>query len=89
MSGHAPSDTSPLRALAFLGEPDLLRRLFDTVFIPPAVARELSDPDWADLTIDPRQFAFISVQAPSNLTVVDELQQLVDLGESEAIALAL
>ena len=38
------SDTSPVRALAHLDQLDLLRRLFEQVLIPPAVADELERP---------------------------------------------
>ena len=35
------SDTSPIRALSHLGRVDLLRELFGTVLVPPAVDEEL------------------------------------------------
>ncbi len=38
------SDTSPLRALQYLGHLDWLHELFDHVFLPPAVAAELRRP---------------------------------------------
>jgi predicted nucleic acid-binding protein len=37
------SNTSPIVALAHLGDLDLLRKIFDcAILIPPAVSRELS-----------------------------------------------
>ena len=39
------ADSSPLHYLILLGQPDLLRHLFDSVVIPPAVAEELAQPN--------------------------------------------
>jgi len=47
------SDTSPITNLAAVGKLDLLRTLFDTVLIPPAVLAELegyvSLPPWVEI----------------------------------------
>jgi predicted nucleic acid-binding protein len=45
------SDTSPVRAPADLGRPDLLRDLFTEVVVPPAVARELEKDETLDAAI--------------------------------------
>lgn len=73
------SDSSCLIALRDLGQLDLLRRLFGRVVIPPAVSREsgLPPPDW------------LFVEAPADAGTVAALQERLDPGESEAIALAL
>ena len=40
------SDTSPINNLAAINQLDLLRQLYDTVVIPQAVYRELTEPDF-------------------------------------------
>ena|SRR5215470_1902428 len=40
----AVSNTTPLRYLVAIGQDDLLRRLFDRVYIPTGVHEELTDP---------------------------------------------
>jgi predicted nucleic acid-binding protein len=83
------SDTSPIRALAHLNRVDLLATLFDQVLVPPAVDVELRSPP-SDLPfVDVRQFAFVLIQAPSDLKKVGEFKRVLDPGESEALALAL
>jgi predicted nucleic acid-binding protein len=81
------SDTSPLNYLVVIGEVSLLPILFGTVLIPRAVQQELMDPD-APETV--RQWIG---SAPDWLEVRDVEGQAtiapLQLGESEAIALAL
>ena len=83
------SDTSPIRALAFLNRVDLLVTLFDQVLVPPAVDEELRSPPGDLPFVDVRQLAFARIQAPSDLRRVGELKRILDPGESEALALAL
>ena len=75
------SNTSPIVALAHLGELDLLQKIFDsTVLIPPAVARELAGralPEW---------FEVREVRQPLSART---LEAFLGAGESEALALAL
>ncbi|MBC8871479.1 MAG: DUF3368 domain-containing protein [Planctomycetes bacterium] len=85
------SDTSPIRALAFLEQLSVLAELFGTVVIPPAVANELRNParlaqgeSPADLSL----FPFIEIRAPIGQARVAELAEELDRGESEAIILA-
>ena len=81
------ADASPLHYLILIGQQELLRRLYDSIVIPPRVAEELSQPstpvevrawvrnppDW--LTVDRRPLG-------------DRIRNL-DPGEADAIALAL
>jgi predicted nucleic acid-binding protein len=83
------SDTSPVRALTQLDLLYLLERLFGQVLIPPAVASELLTPRRAGHAVDVTVIPYLRVQAPKNIARVEQLQQELDLGESEAIALAL
>ncbi len=83
------SDTSPIRALSHLGRVDLLRELFGTVLVPPAVDEELRNPPTGLPLVDVRQMGFISIRAPRDGERVAELMRTLDPGESEALALAL
>lgn len=80
------ADTSPINYLVLIAQIDLLRRLYERILIPPAVLAELKHPvapkpvrDWANHT--PNRVEVLSPK--SSLTMTQ-----LDLGESEAIALA-
>jgi predicted nucleic acid-binding protein len=83
------ADTSPIRALAYLKHLALLERLFGTVFVPPAVERELHHPRDGGSPVDISPFPFLRVALPLDVGRVEELQADLDPGEAEAIALAL
>ena len=83
------SDTSPIRALAHLDQLELLRTLFQQVLVPPAVADELERPTSKLPPIALVPYRFILVRAPASQLEIDRLHAELDLGESEAIALAL
>src|SRR5205085_1604218 len=83
------SDTSPLRALDHLGLSALPHLLFGDVVIPPAVERELRFPPARFGAIDPVSFPGLQIQAPTDVSLLQQLCQSLDLGESEAIALAI
>mgnify|MGYP000232908060 CR=1 FL=1 len=85
------SDTSPIRALAFLGQISLLETLFGTVVVPPAVAEELRNPARrgpGELPLDLSMHRFIEVRAPADRARVAQLENELDRGESEALVLA-
>ena len=75
------SNTSPIVALAHLGELDLPRKIFDSaILIPPAIAHELAGrvlPEW---------FEVREVRQPLSART---LEAFLGAGESEALALAL
>lgn len=83
------SDTSPITNLLQIGRLDLLHQVYDKVVIPPAVQHELyvlssqaeslSALDWLEVAVVQDQ------NYVRKLTVVDGL----DLGEAEAITLAI
>ena len=86
------SDTSPLSALAIVGQLSLLHTLYGQLIIPTAVADELrrggqDDPRIAQILT----LSWLKVKPPSDARLVNELQTVyrLDRGESEAIALAL
>lgn len=82
------SDTSPIRALAHLELLHVLRALFDEVHVPPAVARELSHPPDPFQGVDVAALPWITIRQPGDQERVRELQDELDLGEAEALALA-
>ncbi len=83
------SDTSPINNLAAINHLHLLNQLYGTVFIPEAVYRELTDPNFpvAGAT-EVQTFDWIQTRAVSDRTLVEALNNELDIGEAEAIALA-
>lgn len=84
------SDTSPINNLAAINQLDLLRQLYGTVVIPKAVYQELTDPEFpvAGAT-EARTFDWIQICQVNNYAVVDALHNELDIGEAEALGLAL
>lgn len=83
-------DTSPINNLAAINQLDLLRQLYDTVVIPQAVYRELTEPDFpvAGAT-EVQSFDWIQTRQVTNRILVEALQNELDTGEDKAIALSL
>ena len=80
------ADTSPINYLVLIGQIDLLARLYARILIPPAVLAELKHPlapqpvrNWAD-----NAPLWLEVLSPRSSLILPKL----DLGETEAIALA-
>jgi predicted nucleic acid-binding protein len=76
------SNSSPLIALARIQRLDLLPAIFESVFIPPAVAREIAPsipalPTW------------LRIQVASVLPLAPLLRRRLGAGEREALALAI
>jgi predicted nucleic acid-binding protein len=76
------SNSSPLIALARIQRLDLLPAIFESILIPPAVAREIAPsipalPTW------------LRIQAPSVLPPASLLRRRLGDGEREALALAI
>ncbi|MBI2848812.1 MAG: DUF3368 domain-containing protein [Chloroflexi bacterium] len=83
------SNTSPLTNLAAIGQPELLRRLFGTVFIPEAVLEELCLAGLEGLEDkESPKLPWLETHSVSNRTLVQSLLLELDKGEAEAIALA-
>ena len=84
------SNASPLINLARIGRLDLLRQLYGELSIPEAVWHEVvvqgSGQPGAD---EVKAATWITMQAVTNQALVRALQQELDAGEAEAIALAL
>ncbi|MGD1927972.1 MAG: DUF3368 domain-containing protein [Leptolyngbyaceae cyanobacterium] len=83
------SDTSPINNLAAINHLNLLHQLYGTVFIPEAVYRELTDPNFPVAgAAEVQTFDWIQTRTVSDLTLVEALTSELDFGEAEALALA-
>jgi len=83
------SNTSPLMNLALIGEPDILSRLYGKVVIPDGVLQELCAVGVPGFALDPVSHpTWIGVVCVSNQPLVASLRLELDIGEAEAIALA-
>ena len=86
------SDTSPLSSLAIVGGLSILKDIYANVIIPQAVANELANSTEEDIRIKAMlSLEWIQVKQTTNLELVACLRDEynLDLGEAEAIALAL
>lgn len=84
------SDTSPINNLAAINQLDLLRQLYGIMIIPEAVYHELTDPIFPVAGATEVQIAsWISIRQVNNRALVIALQNELDIGEAEALALAL
>jgi uncharacterized protein len=83
------SNTSPISNLIIIGEIALLQQIYPKVIIPPAVYSKLTRlPTLQPTMISLLDDGLLEIQAPTNLQVLDTLNQTLDPGEAEAIALA-
>jgi len=73
------ADASCLISLANINETELLRRLYQQVFVTPEVALEVGGPlpEW------------VNQRASSNAPLIDQLTETLEIGEATSIALAL
>jgi predicted nucleic acid-binding protein len=84
--------TSPLSSLALVGYLSILKDIYTDVIIPQAVANELANLTEEDIRIKAIvSLNWIQVQQAANLELVTCLRNdyNLDIGEAEAIALAL
>lgn len=83
------SDTTAVTNLAAVGRLDLMQHIFGRIVIPEAVFRELTDHgDQIPGAVAARTASWIEIRPVVDHGLVGRLQQSLDLGESEAIALA-
>ncbi|NJL19704.1 MAG: DUF3368 domain-containing protein [Leptolyngbyaceae cyanobacterium SM1_3_5] len=84
------SDTSPINNLAAIDHLHLLQQLYEIVIIPEAVFRELTDPDFPTAgSTEVQTFDWIQTRSVRDRTTVEALRSDLDIGEAEAIALAI
>ncbi|NJL92188.1 MAG: DUF3368 domain-containing protein [Coleofasciculaceae cyanobacterium SM2_1_6] len=83
------SDTSPISNLAKVGQLHLMFQLYGKVLIPNAVHEELLDPRAGETVIIAVQLAdWLEVRSVQNQELVNALRTRINIGEAEAIALA-
>lgn len=83
------SNTSPISNLAKVGQLDLMQRLYGVILIPNAVYEELLDERAGEAVITAVQSAtWLDVYSVQNQELVDELRDRINVGEAEAISLA-
>ena len=84
------SNSSPIINLAIIGRLDLLRKFFGMIYVPEAVWQEVvidgSDNDEVD---EIKKAGWILVEKVNDFNLSLALQQDLDKGEGEAIALAI
>ncbi len=83
------SDTSPVTSLAAVGQLHLLEVLYGTVVLPQAVYRELTDPPGQPGGAEVQLLSWITRESASDRAQVASLLEELDLGEAEAVALAM
>ncbi len=84
------SNTSPITSLAAIGQLDLLRQLYSSIVIPQAVYDEMVGLGYTvPGAIAVQTLPWIETRQVINRIFVGELQNELDAGESEAIALAI
>ena len=83
------SDTSPISNLAKVGQLDLMQQIYGKVIIPKAVYEELLDERAGETVITAVKSAvWLQVELVQNQELVNELRNQINIGEAEAIALA-
>lgn len=83
------SDTSPISSLLRIGQLNLLQKLYDRVTIPETVYQEIKALENFGVDITMIQSAdWIDIRPARDRELVGRLESELDLGEAEAIALA-
>jgi hypothetical protein len=83
------SNTSPISNLLIIGEISLLQQIYPKVLIPPAVHSELTRlPNLQPAMLSLVDAGWLEIQTPTDLQLLNILNQTLDPGEAEAIALA-
>lgn len=83
------SDTSPISNLAMIGQLELLQRLYAQIVIPEAVYQELLNAGQTDpAALAVQSVNWIDVRPVNDSPLLQQLKLRLDIGEAEAIALA-
>ncbi len=84
------SNTSPISNLAAIGKLSLLQQVYNRIIMPQAVANEIAKVAeiYTQAAAVP-SLSWITILAVNDTTRVQQLRANLDVGESEAIALAL
>jgi len=82
------SDTSPISNLVQVQKLNILQQLFQKIIIPPYVDKEIKELSKFGINLDEYLNAdWIEIHYPSNLEFVRKLEEELDKGESQAIAI--
>jgi uncharacterized protein len=83
------SDASPLICFVKINRLGLLQQLFERIIIPPVVYEEIQKIKSLGFSIDEfYQASWISIVEPPNTALLQNLNDKLDEGEAQAIALA-
>jgi len=83
------SNTSPISNLAKVGQLSLMQKIYEEILIPCAVHEELLDQRAGETVVTAvRSATWLKVHSVQNQQLVTELRTRVNIGEAEAIALA-
>jgi predicted nucleic acid-binding protein len=83
------SNTSPISNLAKVGQLSLMQKIYGRIAIPWAVREELLDERAGETVVTAVLSAtWLEIRPVQNQQLVDELRTHVNIGEAEAIALA-
>jgi uncharacterized protein len=83
------SNTSPISNLTLIGQIPLLQQIYPKIIIPPAVHTELIRlPKLQSMITSFITEGWLEIKPPQNFQLLQTLNQVLDPGESEAIALA-
>lgn len=83
------SDTSPISNLIQIRRLDILKHLFNELIVPPYVDSEIRALEQFGYDLSSyKDVNWIKIQSPQNQELTQELEQELDKGESEAIALS-
>ncbi|MEA3359723.1 MAG: DUF3368 domain-containing protein [Thermodesulfobacteriota bacterium] len=83
------SNSTPLINFATISELDLLRKLFNHVYVPQAVWQEVVIRGWRESAILIERTEWISKTSITQQRLCDSLNKELDSGEAEAIVLAI
>ena len=84
------SNTSPIINLAAIGQLDLLQSLYSTIAIPQAVYYEIAVRGYKQAgAMEIQSYHWFERDQVQDVTLVKRLMQQLDVGEAEAIALAI
>lgn len=84
------SDTSPISNLVIIGRLHILQQLFSEIVVPPAVNEEILALQQLGTNISAYQTApWIRTIHPTDISKVQILESRLDIGEAQAIVLAL
>lgn len=84
------SNTSPIFYLSAIKKLDLLCQLYDEIIIPTAVFNEITNAGNTDVSAEiVPALSWVKVQSATDQLFINQLSAELDLGEAEAIALAI